>query len=212
MSKRKFFYDTIDDSNQRLRETVVVCKNEPAYVAGVMGLNTDQIAEVIFLPWDDKPKTEQIPLTNDFFEIKNLPCLGYVDFGNYSHYLCRRPSRQTKQGLFRNTVYIPPSPEGKTPGFNAILGTKEFYDMLKGKYPSLDKVFGEVLASDEPTKRAFSKTMAVAVDDVEAVSLWHRGMKVGVCNNPRQYGPVFKLPNKFSYLREELEENKIRIE
>lgn len=211
--KRKFFYDSLADSTRRLGQSLVLCKGRPAWIGGVQGLNTDQQATVNWVPFNTNEKAEVIPLTPEYFEIRRLPQLGYVDYGDYSFYLCRRPVRTGKQGLDRGNVQIPTSAGPlRTPNFDTLLQRKEFGNMLCGKYDSFEKVFHKIVGSEEPVKRAFSKTMALSVDDIESVSIWNRGIKVGIANNPRKYGPLFKLPQKYRYLTEELQENGIKVE
>ena len=212
MSKRKFFYDTLQDSSRRLGNSMVMCKGSPAWINLVSGLNTDQQATVNFLPFNGNDKAELIPLTPEYFEIRRLPQLGYVDYGDYSFYLCRRPVRAGKQGLDNGNVAIPQVPGGRSPNFHTLLSRKEFVQMLSGKYDKFEKVWEKIVGAEEPVKRAVSKTMALSVDDIESVSIWNRGIKVGIANNPRKYGPVFKLPQKYRYLTEELSENGIKVE
>lgn len=212
MSKRKFFYDSIEDSQRRLNGTVVLLDGEPALVNAVNGLNTDQIASVMPIPYSPRTAPIEAPLIPKRFTIRNLPPLGYVDYKDHSHYMMRVPSRQTKQGYCRANTQISPNPLGGTPTFEGIMNTKQFQAMMAGKYARFTNVFDEILASENPLKRAFCKQMALDIDDMESITLEHRGMKVAVANNPRKYGPVFRLPKKFQYLTEELQEFGVRVE
>ncbi len=219
MSK-KFFYDSLEDSSRRLQGTVVSYRKslkdefQPCYVHQIMGLNTDQMADAWSLPIPVKGgKGEQIPLTPEYFEVRKLPLLGYVDHKGWSHYVSRRSVRQSRQGFHSTNLNIPVNPDtGAIPQFNTLLSSKEFVGMLRGEYDPFGKVFDTLMTSDEPIMKAFSKTMALSIDDMESVSLWNRGVRVAVSNNPKKYGPVFKLPQKYRYLTEELEEQRIRVE
>jgi len=186
---------------------------EPCLIDQIQGLNTDQQAYIQLLPANfDKPiYIKDVPLTNEFFEIHRLPPLGYVDYGDASFYLSRRPLRGTKQGFTRGNINIPQSPHTRTPDYNNLVIRKEFLDMLKDRYESLEKTWEKISKSNEPLMRAVTKILAVSIDDLESVTLFNRGMKVGVCNNPRKLGPVFTLPKKFQYLKEEIVESGIRI-
>lgn len=215
---KRFFYDSIDDSMRRIGQSVVMARSSPkedyapAYLIQVSGLNTDQIGAVQYLPLTGQNKVEQVPLTGEYFEVRRLPSLGYVDYGDSSFYLTRKPVRNGKQGLCRNNVNIPQSQGNRQPTFEVLLQRRDFSNLLLDKYQSFKSVFEHVLNSEEPLMRSFSKTMALSIDDMESVSLWNRGIRVGVCNSPKRYGPVFKLPQKFKYLTEELNESGIKVE
>lgn len=213
MSKNKFFYDSLEDSQRRLNSTVVLFQGSPVWIQNVIGLSKDQQAEIIHLPWKgQKGGKDVVPLTPQYFTIRNLPPLGYVDYDDFSHYCSRIPSRQGKQGLCRNNVSVSHNPDGMTPNFENLLEKTSCVDMLTNKYPGFDKVYQEIVASDEALKRAFSKTMALHIDDMESIIIEHRGVKVAVTNNARRTGPVFRLVNKFAYLKEEFQENGIKLE
>ena len=113
MAKKKFFYDSLEDSTRRIGSSVVMARRdekadpEPCWVNQVQGLNTDQHAQVLFLPYPVNPRAEDLkvlPLTPDYFEVRRLPQLGYVDYGEYSFSLSRSPIRIGKQGFCRNTL------------------------------------------------------------------------------------------------------------
>ena len=213
MTKRKFFYDSVEDAQRRLNGTVVIVDGEPAMVQAVNGLNTDQIANVVMIPWTPQNVRQlDVPLIPKRFTIRNLPTLGYVDWKDHSHYLMRIPSRQNKQGYCRQNTQIPQNPNGNNPNFEQIVNSSNFKTMLSGKYDRFDRIFDAVVSSDNPLKRAFAKHLALEIDDMESVSLEHRNIKVAVCNNPKKYGPVFRLPKKFQYLTEELTEHGIKVE
>lgn len=214
MKKRNQFYDSLEDSSRRIGQSIVLCKGAPAWISAVQGLNTKQQALVNFLPFplNGAAPQEVVPLTPEYFEIRQLPPLGYVDYGEYSFYLTRKPIRNGKQGFDSRNTIIPAAGGVKTPSFQNLLVRKELCHMFLEKYDSFNKVFDKILSAEEPLKRAFSRTMALSIDDLELVSLWNRGIKVGVANNPRRHGPLFKLPQKYMYLREELSENGIKIE
>jgi len=210
--KRKWFYDSVDDSNRRLRSSVVMYQNQPVLIERVAGLNTDQVANFYRLPLGKAPIVEQAPLNAQNFRIKDLPSLGYVDHKKYSYYVSRVSSRQNIQGISRHNTIIQANPEGGAPNLDGLTLISSFVDMLNNKYPQFRNVFEEVISSDDPIKRAFTKTFAISIDDMETVDLEHRGMKVARAVNPKKLGPVFKLPKKFHYLSEELEENGLRVE
>lgn len=213
MMKRKFFYDSVEDSQRRLSSTVVQFDGDPVMIHSIQGLNTDQIATVFHLPYSRVDGNHfSAPLIPSRFQIRDLPGLGYVDYKDFSYYTMRIPSRQGKQGYCRSNVQILQNPNGGTPTWEMLLATKEFRGMLTGKYKRFGDVFDSVISSDTPVKRSFSKTMSLEIDDMESVSLEHRGMKVAVANNPKKSGPVFRLLNKFRYLTEELSEYGVKVE
>ena len=216
MSK-KFFYDSLDDSRRRLDQTVVALPDgTPVYIAEIWGMNTDQRAKVAPLPVSFNKAFEglqEVPLLSSHLEVRNIPSLGYVDTQNDAFYLTRIPARQGKQGLCQGNVSIPEPAivSSRRPGWTNLIGSKAFVNMLTGKYDPFQKIFERVLKSDEPVMKAVSKTLALSIDEMESMVLWNRGIKVAVENSPKRYGPVFNLPSKFAYLKEELSEYGITV-
>lgn len=212
MSKNKFFYDTVADAQRRVSQSVVLFRDDPVWVLDVVGLNRDQQAQILRLPFTERGQQEEVSFTPKDFTIRNLPGLGYCDYGRFSHYLSRIPSRQGKQGYCRTNVSVQFNPDGPVPNLDNLLSFKDSIDMLKNRYKRFDQVFDEIIHSEEPLKRAFSKKMALEIDDMESVTVEHRGIRVAIANNPKRHGPVFRLLDKYHFLREEFEENGIRIE
>lgn len=212
--KKKFFYDTVDDANRRLSSTVVLFKGDPVWIHDVRGLNTDQVATIQDLPWKDQ-KSKQTPLTSETFSVRNLPPLGYVDHKSHSFYLVRKPARQGKQGYCRSNVEILPSPDVVAPNFEGLISNTGLLDMFRNEYSPFKTVYDmmmESIQNEGTMKKAFSRTLALAVDDMESIILEHRGTKVGVANNPRKYGPTFRILDRYHFLKEELIENGIKLE
>lgn len=215
MSKRKFFYDSIEDAQRRLSSSVVLLDGDPVLLMSVTGLNTDQIGNCYPIPYKgrgDIIPNISAPLNSSRFSVRNLPRLGYVDYKDYSYYLMRIPSRQGKQGYCRSNVQILNNPLGGTPNWELLMSIPAFKDMFLDRYPRFDRVFDQILSSETPLKRSFGKNVSLEIDDMESVSLEHRGMKVAVANNPKKFGPVFRLPKKFQYLSEELQEYGVKVE
>lgn len=212
MVAKRFFYDSVDDGARRLSKTVVMHKGEPVWLQDVMGLNTDQQATISRLPLKIGKDLEVVSLVRDDFEIRQLPCLGYVDYKGSSYYIRRIPVRQGKQGYFEETTEIPVNHQGYIPTFKQLISTTEFVSMMMNKYPKFDKVFEEIIESDEETSKSFKKTFSLSMDDMSCLALNYRGQKVAIANNPKKYGPVFRLPKQFRYLTEELNESGIRID
>jgi len=69
MSKNKFFYDSLEDSQRRLNFTVVLFQGSPVWIQNVIGLSKDQQAEIIHLPWKDHKALAKdvVPLTPQLF-------------------------------------------------------------------------------------------------------------------------------------------------
>lgn len=208
---RKWFYDSVEDGNRRLRGSVVIYKDDPVIISQIVGLNTDQHANFYRIP--TKNPVVEIDIFNARnFRIRDLPTLGYVDWKKHSYYVSRVSSRQNVQGISRHNTLIQTNPDGGTPTLDHLIQTKSFVDMLTGRYDRFQNVFDELVASEDPIKKSFGKTFALSVDDMETIDLEYRGMKVARVNNPKRNGPRFSLPNKFAFLKEELEENGIRVE
>lgn len=210
-TNRKFLYDSLEDAERRLLNTVVLYKGDPVYIERIRGLSSNQIADVILLPTGKTAAIEtQLDLSS--FEVLDLPPLGYVNLANYAHYLVRQPIRAVRQGLCAQNVNISANPDGGTPNWDRLMRTQGLVDMFKNKYPTFDSVFDEIIKSDDAKKKAFSKRYALAIDDMESITLEYRGINIARANNPKKYGPRFTLPKKYEYLTEELTENAIRTE
>jgi len=57
--KRKWFYDSIEDGNRRLRGSIVIGKGVPVMIENIVGLNTDQVAQFYPLPIKAPDRTHQ---------------------------------------------------------------------------------------------------------------------------------------------------------
>jgi hypothetical protein len=210
LSERKFHYDSLEDAQRRLLGTVVMYDGDPVFIDNIRGLSRDQIADITVLPYNAIRKEVKLLVKN--FQVLDLPPLGYINYGNFSHYLTRVPVRQIRQGLCAQNVMISQNPDGKNPTFDQMMRHQSMVDMFKNRYPHFDECWERLLKADEPFKIAFGKKFAVSIDDMESVTLECRGINVARSNNPRKYGPRFALPKKFEYLAEELQENAIRTE
>lgn len=214
MSLKGDKYEDIDEVKARVEGTVVLYDGRPVYITKVGFLDVDEqrkdIARVYF---KELPYKAESPDVRKYLSSKNFDLapfkMGYTNLRGQAIFLARNPVRQYKQGLSAATLVCTDVRGQKIPlGFVDLLSRKEFVDMYDGKYPSF-KDAGELLGKDDTSSVAISRSFAFTLDhDLEALYLLHKGIKCGLAyKNDRG----IRVPPKFHFLREEMEDSRIPI-
>lgn len=156
----------------------------------------------------------ELPLRENvkLLKLQDIQCfnynLGYWNFSNKEAlYVVRVPARQQRQGICdENLNIVTKNGLRRTRDYGRVINCPEFTKMLKGIYPSFEDA-RKRLMSREAVSVAVSRDIAYRYDDdLEFYTLEYRGRTVA-------HGDIDKinLPTKFSYLREQLEQNKIKV-
>lgn len=198
-------YDyTHEQARMRLAGTIVGY-NKEFYLVEDARLGREN--EIIIVGWD-LPARRGTKL----IKLKDIECfeynLGYWNWNNREAlYVVRVPARQQRQGICDENLNIV-TKDGlrRTREYARVTSCPEFVNMLKGVYPSFEEA-RKRLMSRESSCVAVSRDIAYRFDeDLEFYTLEYRGRAVA-------HGDIdcIKLPSKYSYLKEQLELNKIKV-
>jgi hypothetical protein len=216
----------------RLRNSIVLYKDDPVYIREIVEGNGDDILRVLFdaLPIGDVPAAKpkrKFPIGDNaaadldrffaeadaerqrkFISSKHFDIgpfkLGYVNHKNGAFYATRLPNRIQKQGLCQENFSARDNFNQGIP-FGTYLANPLTPDAIKGKYPS----FGDALRSLDKIKAvAFSREFCLVRDECVPALVWlyHKAEKVGMyTDNKATLGP------KFNCLKESLQEMQIKV-
>ncbi len=217
-------YDTREEANQKLANTVVMYKNSPVYVRETGGQNGSGGSKLTLLFKHLRTGSlDEACILDRSWEFRDLGSrLGYmnVDLGNGGHkeasYVTRmgvRASHAT-QGLSQKNLNFKPlkgsnrlslSPLNLT--FPTIYCLPFFSDMLEMKYPDLKDISTQFSKNTSLISKAFSRQFAVRRDDVGPFYLQYRGKDVGYTDDFYRW----KISPQYSFLSEQLEYNNLNL-
>jgi hypothetical protein len=214
MSLKGDKYETQEEVKFRLENTVVMYDGEPVYITSVANVEAEdkaEIARVFFqtLPYNPRNKSVRKYLSSKKFDLAPFK-MGYMNHGGEAIFVSRIPIRQNRQGLSQGATLFKDirGRNAENINFSHMIQSPGFVEMVQGKYPSF-KDAGALLADKESSSVAISRSFAFAIDnDLDALLLLHRGQKCGIA---MRGDDSIKLPKKFHFLREEMEECRIPI-
>lgn len=215
MSLRGDKYETAEEVKFRLEGTVVLYDNAPVYITRVSVPDVGdkgEIARVYFqpLPYLGRGEGKEVRkfLSSKNFELAPFR-MGYFNEKGRAIFAARMAVRQNKQGLAQGTVtFSGPKGEKVDMTWGRMVASQGFVDMVNGKYPSF-KEAGEMLGVKDVTSVAVSPSFAFIIDhDLEALLLLHKGVRCGIAMKGDR---SLKIPPKFHFLKEEMEQHRIPI-
>jgi hypothetical protein len=203
-------YETQEEAKMRLEGTVVMYDERPCFVREIIQADQDLVARLNPMPRmrDDLP----VNIKDEKLVARGLR-LGYVNYGARGVvYVERMPVRRYKQGICRDNLYFklhnnPGVGNNQRDYWQALLGRKEFTDMLVNAYPSVDKCIDELNAGGDKKAAAFAREFALEKDELGLFFLYHKGNKVAWGEPTTGY----TLPSEYMYLREVLQEAGIEV-
>lgn len=215
MSLKGDKYENAEEVRFRLENTVVMYDRQPVYISRVEVPDAEDKGEIARVYFYDLPlkgaglKETRKFLSSKKFDLAPFP-MGYVNHNGQASFVTRNPVRQNKQGLVAATTIITNIKGQKSEeiGFNDLLRSQGFVDMVNGNYPSF-KEAGESLGNKDHSSVAVSRMFAFVIDhELEALYLLHKGIRCGLAlKNDR----ALKVPPKFHFLKEEMEECRIPL-
>lgn len=214
MSLKGDKYETAEEIRFRLEGTLVKYDGDPVYITRVNMPEADdgkEIARVFFrkLPYKNKDQEVRKYLSSRKFDLTPFK-MGYFNHNKQAFFVSRNPVRQNKQGLSADTTILR-DVRGKPCGdmsFALMTTSDGFVDMLNNKYPDFKDAV-TMLDQKDNSSVALTQTFAFNIDhDLEALVLMHKGTRCGLAMREDR---ALKIPKKFHFLREELEENRIPI-
>ena len=133
--------------------------------------------------------------------------IGYWNHGREAVYVVRVPARQNKQGIAHDNLRVVQKDRlASLRDYQRHYTSPTFLDMLKNKYPTFEEARAKLL-SKEAVSVAVTKDIAYRYDDdLEFFILEYKGRAVA-------HGDIDKMsvPTKYQYLREKLENSKLKV-
>jgi hypothetical protein len=215
MSLKGDKYETQEEITFRLTNSIVTYDGKPVYISRVSYPEAEdgkEIARVYFYEIPHKnggAREVRKFLSSRKFDLAT-PRMGYMNHQRQAVYVSRRPVRQQRQGLTNDTL-VTVGPDGRGVegvNLNNLVNAQGFADMFANKYPSFDEA-GDLLNDGLTSSVAVSRKFAFLLDhDLEALYLTHKTVRCGIAfKNDKG----IKVPPKFHFLKEELEEARIPI-
>lgn len=215
-------YENVDDARMRLRNSVVLYKNDPVLITDVIRGEGDEILRVKFnalpvqgLPVRNNPfgevrrkeqpkddAEERKYISSKHFDIAPFE-LGYVN-ATRPFYCTRLPNRIQKQGLcaenFKGCFN-----NGGGASWALFLASPETTAMIKGDYPTFEQAAANVHKKKEI---AFSRYFCLVQDEVipDLLFLYYKGSKIGFLQKKE-----VTLGKNYECLKESLEELNVKI-
>lgn len=216
MSLKGDKYETVDEVTTRLKDSIVMYDGKPVYITRISHADPDdedKISRVFFreLPYGNnvQAKEQRKFLSSKKFELAT-PRLGYFNHEGQAVFVSRIPVRQYQQGLTKKTASVCDVVGNihQQIGFTTMVGSQGFVDMIAGKYPSFQDV-GDMIDDKENSSVALSASFAFRLDhDLDALILMNKGTRCGLALKGDK---ALKIPQKFHFLRQELEECRIPL-
>lgn len=181
-------YTDLDYASGRLYGTIVRLDDDPVYVSNTMG----DIYEVKYL---DDGHCEEVPYSDldlNPYDVGNL----VLDHGSMI-YCIRYPARQWKQGLRVSQIM-------NAPQYDVNLFGKNFLNMLKGTYGSLEERF-DILLNGEAERTPLTKHFSMRFSGKDDLDLVFKQTKVGTIT-PSLNNLIPKLLPRYSFLTELFED------
>lgn len=216
-------YENVEDAKMRLRQTVVLYKDEPVYITDIIrGEGKDDVLRVLFtdLPTDTLevrnpfrndpkvrddpgPKPERKYISSKYFDIAPFR-MGYVNDKKGAFYCSRMPGRNQKQGLSGDN-FKGRDNFGRVVGWAEFLACKNIKEMVGNIYPTFEQA---VKALDKSPAVAFHRDFCLVKDEVVPALIWlyYKGNKVGMINKGET-----TLGPKFNCLKESLQEMHLKV-
>lgn len=210
-------YDSDEEIMMRLRNSVIMYKGEPIFVASVNARGDIRYQTVPLVHGDVQHKVSFDQLQQ--WGNAQTYTLGYMNTIvrdlelDTVVYLTRLPARRTRQGLCSENVLVKPTNDilRRTGGFSFshCISSPGFREMLLGQYRSIEEVFSKLIDAEPNTAYAISADFALRIDELEQITLLYKGSKAAVCSDLDKL--TFRVPKKQAWLREKMSYNNLRI-
>lgn len=198
-------YDTDQEANQKLAQSVILYDGRPVFIQQCINLNLLGW----FLPLKGEVNfTANLPIQDPKWRFSRIR-LGYVNMADRSVFLARQPIRRSRQGICRDNLISCETVEkgftNVTPDqFSRLIRIPEFVNTLKGTFPAFQECFEGVVRGGGRVSMAFSRGFCIERDDFDLAFIRHNAQRVAVSYDKSR---TFNLPREFLHLRESLLEN-----
>lgn len=178
----KNYITSIRDLEQKLSLSLCRYKGEPVWV----GNARSKTLPLYSFP-SRKEIVAEISFNDEEFDTASPP-LGYVNYKDIVYYITRAPIRRTRQGIdtrsitvhdLRNRTGIISSGQRE-----AIFFSEPFKNMIKGKYPDLDKTLKELRDAWKKDykvikEKAVTRNIALSINEVGIISVYYKNSYIG---------------------------------
>lgn len=207
-------YDTKEEANQKLGQTVVLFHGQPCYIIEAVGKGSKLSLRYNLM----RPKEERSNLIQeDGWEFRNLgQRLGYVNvnLGEKSYkealYTTRvavraahntqgLSSKNLRYGSLKGSSRLGLS--GYSLGWNSLYQSGYFCDTLEDKYPTFLEVKDSFSTDNYLSSKAFHRSFAVRRHDVGPYYLEYKGKDIGYTDDFFRW----KIADNYKYLEESLD-------
>ena len=217
-------YQTVEEAQQKLMNTLVMYGDAPAYVMtarnstklGVRGIVIQAHSTPVI---NGEAEKITAPINDPKWNFRDLGAkIGYVNYRQNSRkevvYLMRQGIRKAveTQGLSRHNMVIQ-EPSRKTSGassgwsvnpirFQDLVFTRELADMMMNVYPSIKKTVKDFETDPELSSQAFGRCFSIHRDKIGPFYLHYRDRPIGYTSDMYRW----KVAKDYHYLAESLEE------
>jgi hypothetical protein len=207
-------YDNTNDASRRLRNSIIMYKKKPIYVATVDGPSGITSARNIALHVSLLPYTGRgtfVVMLDDPDLCIHGMTLGYINYGNAVYYR-RQPNRNNVQGLSSDNLVGEPLMDSlDVPSFTSLITGTEFSNMMENKYPTIAEIEALFKANERINKsQAFDRVLAIENDVFRGDQIvYYKNQKIGFGRVLTGSGLI--LHKDYRHLREQLLEKNIRV-
>lgn len=201
-------YESLEEAQRRLLNTVVLYDNEPVYVIAVRNIDANDRAQGAVNKDIVRVEFQRLPIKADtLIERKYISSrkfdfspfkMGLIELNTGLHYLSRTTGRQQQQGLSDGNLSVTSIGDVYwDKHIQHMVSEEALYNTIKGVY----RPFNEVVEDKKETGSAFSRSFSLLHDrDIGLSFFYHKNKRCGYIKDKRiVLGPNFK------YLLEELE-------
>jgi hypothetical protein len=201
-------YESLDEAQRRLLNTVVLYDGEPVYVVNVRNIDANDRAQgavnkdIVRVEFQRLPVKADTPVERKYISSRKFDFspfkMGLLELDTGLHYLSRTTGRQQQQGLSDGNLSVTNIGESYwDKRIQNMVADKSLYNTIKGIYRS----FNEVVEDRKDTGSAFSRSFSLLHDkDIGLSFFFHKNKRCGYIKDQR----IILGPN-FKYLSEELE-------
>lgn len=214
MSLKGDKYETTEEVKFRLEQTIVLYDEKPVYITRVQLPEAEdgkEVARVFFreLPYGGRGPEVRKFLSSKKFDLAPFK-MGYFNNKGEAIFASRNPIRQNRQGLSAATLSLVDIRGQKSRDviFGTLVASQGFTDMINGVFPDFKQI-GDLIGDKETSSAAISRSFAFYLDhDLESVYLINKGVRCGIAMKGDK---ALKVPPKFHFLRQEMEQHRIPL-
>lgn len=157
------------DLVMRLDQVICFYKGEPYYIRALNG----EFPKINLVNIYKKDVNQNFQIDHDDPNLDtSFPELGYFNYQKNAIWLSKFPDRKQAQGLRAQNIRSNPTI------LNGFSSTKDFYNFLKGDYPTVDTAL-DSLKEEKVRSIAVSRNFALSRDNKVQITLLYRKRPIG---------------------------------